>query len=247
MLFVKFEWMIIKYSTTHICEKMGYIYLIREREFLIKLMEIYKIGMSKQEGCRRVTQYPKGSEIEIVLIVDDHRAAEQELLKIFDKKFINKPQYGREYYEGSRADMIKEIVNFIPIDPVIRNDRISEDQLKTTMLKLAEVEKQLHELKIQTEERKHTLIETVESNKAGSDKDDENNINTIDTRRRVHKDWIINNPVNCNEGSLKYYNRLSAQLKNPLSITIHTKLLREVGYTRRRVMAGTVWELQCVK
>lgn len=83
----------------------GYIYLIREREF-VRLGElVYKIGKSKQKNCRRLSSYPKNSELITVIKKQNVDIAEQDLIREFKSLFTHKPEYGNEYFEGDEEKM----------------------------------------------------------------------------------------------------------------------------------------------
>ncbi len=85
-------------------------YLLREREFIKTDENIFKIGGTQQEMKARFNQYPKGSELIIYKDVTDCFKCESEIMKVFDLKFKNRRDIGREYYEGNRDEMIKEFV-----------------------------------------------------------------------------------------------------------------------------------------
>ena len=86
-----------------------FIYLLREREFIRLNEHTYKLGKTKQEPNSRLSGYPKGSEIIIFLQVNDCDELERVLLDSFKCKFTHKKEYGREYFEGNKEEMIKEI------------------------------------------------------------------------------------------------------------------------------------------
>lgn len=78
---------------------------------------MYKIGRTVRTPRNRFYGYPKGSEVVLVVGVDDCIVCEKCVKASFDKKFIHRNDIGREYYEGSVTEMKKEIF------------RICEDQL----------------------------------------------------------------------------------------------------------------------
>ena len=90
---------------------LNYIYLIKEREFIINNQNIYKIGKTKQENTKRINYYPKGSSLLIQIICLDCDKFETLLLNIFSKKFINRLDIGREYFEGNYDEMVKTITD----------------------------------------------------------------------------------------------------------------------------------------
>lgn len=86
---------------------MGYIYLIREREFINNNKQIYKIGRTDSYDVRtRLKDYPSDSEVLFFIKVKNSKDVEKRLLKEFDKYFENKKKIGREYYQGNPDHMI---------------------------------------------------------------------------------------------------------------------------------------------
>jgi hypothetical protein len=90
-------------------EKQGYIYLIREREFVRLGESVYKIGRSKNFE-KRFESYPKNSEILCCTFTKDQFRAERTLIHLFDSLFTQRSDFGREYFEGNRAKMIQEFL-----------------------------------------------------------------------------------------------------------------------------------------
>lgn len=108
-----------------------YIYLLREREFVNMGAPIYKIGRSVS-WMNRMNQYPKGSDIYLVVPVSDSVWYEKMLLDIFEERYEKatidgEHQIGNEYFVGNLDEMIYIIQTFIqnhypehfvqPIDP----------------------------------------------------------------------------------------------------------------------------------
>jgi hypothetical protein len=94
-------------------EKVQYIYLLQEREFVISKTPIYKLGKSKQENVSRFRQYPKGSNLLFQITCNDCDLTENILKKLFAEKYIKRPEIGSEYFEGDSKQMIKDIFNII--------------------------------------------------------------------------------------------------------------------------------------
>ncbi len=82
------------------------------REFIKSHEPIYKIGRSNILD-NRVKQYPNGSNILLMIKCKNSILCENNLIKLFKEKFIQKKYYGTEYFEGNCYDMIKEICNYI--------------------------------------------------------------------------------------------------------------------------------------
>ena len=100
---------IILQTTYNVPLILHYIYLLKEREFVVNNLNIYKLGKSKQENTKRIKSYPKGSSLFIQVICLDCDKTEILLLNLFNKKFIDRPDIGKEYFEGNFKDMIKII------------------------------------------------------------------------------------------------------------------------------------------
>jgi len=88
-----------------------YIYLILLREFLTQKKSIYKIGKTKQVNATRFNNYPKGSELQFQIKCNDCDNFEKKLIDKFKKEFIQKKEYGNEYFEGDCNKMINIIFN----------------------------------------------------------------------------------------------------------------------------------------
>ncbi len=88
------------------------IYIIREREFMTQDKLVYKLGRSNNM-INRARQYPKGSEIILLLKCSDTVNVETKLIKLFSKDFKQCKEYGTEYFEGDINSMIKLAVNTI--------------------------------------------------------------------------------------------------------------------------------------
>jgi hypothetical protein len=89
---------------------MNKIYLIQTRESIKCNENIYKIGKTTQCDNKRFMQYPKGSNQPLQIDVDDCHLFEKQIIKIFDIKFKQIKEYGREYYEGDKDEMIDTIM-----------------------------------------------------------------------------------------------------------------------------------------
>lgn len=89
-----------------------YIYLIWEREFWSQNKNIYKIGKSKQQNCRRISSYPKNSKIILIITVDDVDQTEKKLINLFKETFIQRLDIGTEYFQGDCKTMIDLITEY---------------------------------------------------------------------------------------------------------------------------------------
>ena len=86
--------------------KLEYIYLIQEREFIKTKENIYKIGKTKQENLKRFHSYPNGSSLLFHMICKDCDILERILMKLFKKMFKHRKDIGNEYFEGDPIQMI---------------------------------------------------------------------------------------------------------------------------------------------
>lgn len=94
-------------------EKINYIYMLIEREFINSKKNIYKIGKTKQEPHKRFYGYPKDTRIIYLREVTDCDKCETDILNLFKNKFKLKKEIGREYFEGNKNDMVNEIHNYL--------------------------------------------------------------------------------------------------------------------------------------
>ena len=88
------------------------IYLLQTRELIMLKTNIHKLGRSFNL-YKRMSQYPKNSNINLLMECSDSIKCEKELLKIFKKEFIQSKEYGSEYFEGDKSKMKNIIFNYI--------------------------------------------------------------------------------------------------------------------------------------
>lgn len=84
--------------------KQGYLYLIILRESIRLKESVLKFGCTKNVKAR-CSQYPKGSKLLFSRYVNDYEKKEKEILKGLCKHFIQRKDYGSEYFEGNAADI----------------------------------------------------------------------------------------------------------------------------------------------
>ena len=106
-----------------------FIYLIREREFIRLNENTYKIGRTKQEPNKRLSGYPKNSEVIVFIRVFDCDIMETTLIKVFKKKFIHRKDYGREYFEGDKDVMRAEIYTKCQEELINNSNAVKEPEL----------------------------------------------------------------------------------------------------------------------
>lgn len=96
------------------------IYLIQTREFVRLKENTYKIGRSHNLK-NRVKNYPKNSFVILTMQCNDSVQCEKNLINIFKQKFIQKTEYGLEYFEGNMEEMITIIENTIKENAIVDN------------------------------------------------------------------------------------------------------------------------------
>jgi hypothetical protein len=84
---------------------MEYVYLLREREFKNLNQPIYKIGKSKQINCQRITDYPKNSELVVIVSLKDCNKTENIIIDLFKNEFKQRLDIGNEYFQGNVKKM----------------------------------------------------------------------------------------------------------------------------------------------
>jgi hypothetical protein len=123
-------------------EDIQYIYLLQEREFKNYNIPVYKLGKTKQINNLRFNAYPKGSLLLSQLCCNNCDDCERQIISLFDKKYKNRDDIGREYYEGNYRSMILDIIE------VINYRKEIEDQKELEFLqKIEKLEKEILELK----------------------------------------------------------------------------------------------------
>lgn len=95
------------------------IYLLREREFVTLGAPVYKLGRTVN-WINRMNSYPKGSEVYLMIPVDNSVWYENQLISIFEDIYeratVNDDgihTIGNEYFVGNLDEMIYIITTFI--------------------------------------------------------------------------------------------------------------------------------------
>lgn len=86
-----------------------YIYLLQEREFIKSKENVYKVGMTQKENCKRFNQYPKGSVLLFQMICNNCKNLEKQIINLFKENFTHRKDIGNEYFEGECKSMIDMI------------------------------------------------------------------------------------------------------------------------------------------
>ncbi len=135
----------------------GYCYIFYLREFIKTDENVFKIGRTEQDGDKRLKQYPKGSIEKIKICVTDCRACEKQIIKQFNKKFINRSDYGREYYEGDYKNMLKEFLDITSRFSVADTYVPSISIIKKSKSKSKSKSKYICEICVYETNKKHNL------------------------------------------------------------------------------------------
>jgi hypothetical protein len=141
------------------------IYLLQTREFLAS--SIYKIGKTTKPLLKRFNQYPNGSRLILQMECLDCDNCEKKLLELFRSKYTNKPEYGREYFQGDSISMTRDIFNFI----------MDEQQLKD------KVNVPLFDKPVKVAKPKKISVKAIEGDKLKPQKDNETQNNNYDCKR----------------------------------------------------------------
>ncbi len=90
----------------------GYIYVIWVREFKTAGEPVYKIGRTS-DVSRRVSQYPKGSQLLFCVTTPNMCKTETELLTMLGDHFVKRQDIGNEYFEGDITRMLTLVLDKI--------------------------------------------------------------------------------------------------------------------------------------
>lgn len=94
-------------------ENIQYVYIIKTREFVRSGENIFKIGKTTQNNDTRFKQYPKGSVLMYQTICENCHECEKKIIDKFKNKFIQRREFGNEYFEGNLKMMIITICDII--------------------------------------------------------------------------------------------------------------------------------------
>lgn len=87
----------------------GFIYVIKEREFVNTGEDIFKIGRTSRQIGERLCEYPKGSHPHYFENVKNCEEVEQLIIKkliLIPEEFIHRTDIGSEYFEGNISKLI---------------------------------------------------------------------------------------------------------------------------------------------
>jgi len=167
------------------------IYFIQTREFIRSKEPIYKLGRSHNLECR-VRNYPKCSNVLFTMKCKDSIKCEEYLIKLFKEKFIQRKDYGTEYFEGNEDEMIKEIHNYLYKYNTTNNEKTKIDNInKAEIAEIAEtaefiaidkdinksVDTAIHKAIVKVETAKQIIKENIKENVKENVKSNKNIIN----------------------------------------------------------------------
>ncbi len=89
-----------------------YIYVLQEREFVRNNENVYKLGKTVNPK-QRLSSYPKGSKVHMVMPCEDCSEAEKYLLDLFRESFVSRKDIGSEYFEGDLLMMTKTAMRYL--------------------------------------------------------------------------------------------------------------------------------------
>ena len=94
---------------------LGYLYMVHTRACKNSRETVFKIGKTHRTVLERLRGYDKGTDIICVLPVNAKLldTAETELLHVFQGLYIARTDYGREYFEGSKEDMVYQMMRLV--------------------------------------------------------------------------------------------------------------------------------------
>lgn len=87
--------------------KIGWIYMIQEREFIRLSENVFKVGFTCAGVHRRCAKYPKGSVLYFAQMVSIPVVTEASILQAMDRMFSRRSDIGREYFQGDRDAMMQ--------------------------------------------------------------------------------------------------------------------------------------------
>lgn len=95
-------------------DEMGFIYLLKEREFIKTNENVFKIGKTK-DYRKRFAAYPNDSQIYFLFYCKDVHNTEKFILKELKTLFIQRTDIGREYFECDENELIPICLNLLKV------------------------------------------------------------------------------------------------------------------------------------
>lgn len=94
----------------------GYFYLLREREFLMRNEDVYKVGITLRPNPHaRLNQYKKGSEVILIWQLPSHHLTKQfeDDMKVIMGRRFKRHIDGHEYFEGDKGEILRCILDLL--------------------------------------------------------------------------------------------------------------------------------------
>jgi Zinc-finger of C2H2 type len=165
------------------------VYLLQTREFINAKQNVYKIGRTTKDNYIRFTQYPKGSILLFQSSCYDCRELERRIIKHFKLKYTVKCMIGREYFEGNRREMIKDMCDLIRNEEHAEDD-VGNDDVDTNITEVIQCEE------VTQENSANVQCEEVIQNSSAVIQCEE-----VIQNKVVDTNIVIKNVVNINEDS----------------------------------------------
>jgi len=108
---------------------MEYIYLVREEIFLRNDIHVYKVGKGNGEVLDIVNKFAKGTELILLISVYDNYIYEK-IMQNMNFSFLNKKEYGDNYFQGSIIAMKKLILEIILYSDMKKSDQYKDQKIK---------------------------------------------------------------------------------------------------------------------
>lgn len=135
-----------------------YIYMVKPREFIRTNENIFKIGKTEQPNFERFKAYPKGSILLFQSICNDCHECEKIIIKKFKKNFIQRTDFGNEYFEGDCNKMMSILCNVILCENM--------DTLEKLLLNFRELYiNEINKINVQCNELKNRLNSQINNYK----------------------------------------------------------------------------------
>lgn len=114
---------------------MNIIYIIQPRSSIEANLSVYKIGHTNRNIIKRLDEYEKGSKLIMAINVEHSQNTETDLLAYLRTKFINRKDFGSEYFEGPLNKLKNEV--FVFCNNYV-NITLNEDKVPENIIKLEE-------------------------------------------------------------------------------------------------------------
>jgi hypothetical protein len=94
----------------------GYVYIVRECDFVRLNEDIYKIGRTSKINPEDTFQkYRKGTEIICFFYVNDSIECKNKIIKFFSNhtNITKMAEYGKEYFQGNKNELLNEMFQIV--------------------------------------------------------------------------------------------------------------------------------------